>query len=233
MAAPSDRRYSEEEFRRILEAATEPREGEESGAEPHAEPARGPADGLTLAEIRGIAREVGIDPGAIDRAARNLDREGTIRVASSAHGRFTRLLTAETRVDRVLSEVEMRMLALESERVLERRGKVRASPGGVEWRDREERFSVQVTRAGDGTHLRVTLVRSAELLKDSVLLGGLGLAGVGAILSQGIGPGGPLAFAVLVATAAVLWLNSIGRAGADRERLEGVIQELRDAARIG
>ena len=65
MSPPNDeRRYSDEEFALILRTASEA----EEGPTPAPVPAP-PQEGLTLPEIQEIAREVGIDPERIYRAA--------------------------------------------------------------------------------------------------------------------------------------------------------------------
>lgn len=61
-----ERRYSGQEIDEILARATQDGTGRE--------PAERPADGLTLAELRDIGREVGISGHRIDAAAHSLDR---------------------------------------------------------------------------------------------------------------------------------------------------------------
>jgi hypothetical protein len=123
------RRYSDEEFRWILErATTEPRPagaGSDADAHPDGDPdaeieaalhGRAP-DGLTLDTIREIAREVGIAEAAVDRAATSLDQEVVVRGSTSKEGPRPDM-RADFRVARRLTEAEIRMLLLETERIL-------------------------------------------------------------------------------------------------------------------
>jgi hypothetical protein len=61
------RRFTDREFALVLRAATEIEESEGSGTG---------GGGLSLADLREIAREVGISPEAVDRAVASLDRGG-------------------------------------------------------------------------------------------------------------------------------------------------------------
>lgn len=61
----SERRYSEEEIARIFERATE---AQEIAVRP-----ANPAEGLSLSELQAIARDVGIPPELVARAADSLE----------------------------------------------------------------------------------------------------------------------------------------------------------------
>jgi hypothetical protein len=64
---PAPRRYGDREVARILKRATELQRAEPSAANP---------EGLTLAELAEIAREAGIDPALLRRAATEVDLGG-------------------------------------------------------------------------------------------------------------------------------------------------------------
>lgn len=64
---PAARRYGDREVARILKRATELQRAEPSAADP---------EGLTLAELADIAREAGIDPALLRRAATEVDLGG-------------------------------------------------------------------------------------------------------------------------------------------------------------
>ena len=68
----SKRRYTEEEVNRILEQATEVERS--VGGSPVS------AEGMTLAELQSIGREVGIAPESIAHAATAIDHLGRDRV---------------------------------------------------------------------------------------------------------------------------------------------------------
>lgn len=58
-----ERRYSESEFALIIHRALELQEGPV---------ASGSGEGLSLEEIKGVARELGLDPMVVERATRRL-----------------------------------------------------------------------------------------------------------------------------------------------------------------
>ena len=162
-----ERRYSDEELRSILEDATRVQQ----------QPSRIPRspDGLTLAEIREVAQEVGIDPADVDRAAANLVASESMQTAPPPRLGFTRILHEEMVIPRPLSSAEIKLVGLQAERVLGRRGTLRQSPDWVEWRDRKDRLYIAVVRGRDKTRIRVIADQSGELIGGSVVIGGLGL----------------------------------------------------------
>ena len=70
----SERRYTEDEVRKILDLATE--------VESERGPEAGGSTGLTLREIHEIGKEVGISGEVITRAATSLDRPEPTRLAT-------------------------------------------------------------------------------------------------------------------------------------------------------
>src|SRR5262245_14744059 len=72
----SERRYSDEEVSAIFARATE---AQQDAPRPSL-----PGDGMTVAELQGIGREVGIEPEAVARAARSLDTSPPIRQPAPA-----------------------------------------------------------------------------------------------------------------------------------------------------
>lgn len=66
-APPGPRRYGDRDVARILKRATELQRAEPTAADP---------EGLTLGELAEIAREAGIDPDILRRAAAELDTRG-------------------------------------------------------------------------------------------------------------------------------------------------------------
>ena len=82
----TDRHYTDDEVAAIFRVAAE---GSASSAPPS-----GSAGGLTLRDLQGIAREVGIAPDAVAEAARSLDRP-LARPASRTFLRFRRKLSSD------------------------------------------------------------------------------------------------------------------------------------------
>lgn len=225
-----DRRYSEEEFRRILDEATSSGAVKVPSTEMIA--LSGSEDGLTLRDIQEIAREVLIDPEAVERAARNLPDPRLIRVPAERAGPFARTMRGELIIGRVLDDSAMRMLVLEAERALVRRGHIQRNADGVEWRGEQNRVSVHVARGESATRVSVVFDQFPELLGASALLAGGGFVGTGVMVVSLAGPlllaAAPLAIG---GTIGLVWLNAVGRRAITRERLRQLLEQLDEVAR--
>lgn len=118
-----DRRYSEDEIRRIFDEASRVQE-EERG--------RLPAEGgMTLEELRRIGAEVGIRPDNVERAARSLD---TAR--NSARKRVLGLPIGVGRaveLDRRLTDAEWESLVVDLRDTFDARGSVGGSGSFRQW----------------------------------------------------------------------------------------------------
>lgn len=231
MEDPRERRYTDEEVRRLLEDATEGSDVWSPSAAAGL-PCPGPEDGPTLAELQDIGREVGIDPAALERAAARLDATGPVRVTSERGGPFSRVVAGELIITRPLGDPEIRFLLLEVERALERRGTIRMTEGVGEWRDPERSTSVRVGRGEGSTVVEVTMDPSADLVRDSALLGGFGLLGltvVGMAAAPALLVAAPLAVG---ATVGLIRLHAVGRGAADRERTRSLLEHLREVLRL-
>ncbi len=137
----TERRYDEEEVAIILQRAAETRVG---GAE-----------GMTLAQLKEVAAEVGIDPAAVETAAGALDR----RVASTPSPLLGTPAAPqyEQTVDVPFDRIDQADVALAIRRAMERHGVLETRENGLEWRARDAgggRY-VSVLPRGDGTLVRV------------------------------------------------------------------------------
>lgn len=167
----TERRYSDEEVRRILELATS-RRGLPAGGAPAA------TTGLTLREIQGIAGEVGIDAGDVARAAVALDSRPAATV-----GRSLGMPNAVGRViplPRNLTDHEWERLVAELRRTFGATGRVTVVGGLREWSNSKLRACVEP--AGSGYHLRIHTEKSGA--RDINTLGA-GAIGVGTLLFTG------------------------------------------------
>jgi hypothetical protein len=221
-----DRRYSDEEFRWILEKATRepgpPREGAEDVA-PGA-----PPEGLTLDTIREIAREVGIAEGAVDRAAASLESGVVVRSGPGSGTSFR----AAWRVERRITEPEMRMLLLEAERILGTTGTRERTRDGIRWRATEQRIEVEIARGPDSTELLGSADTGGSLLVGWMVFGVMGLGGIALAWSAwpaSVFVVGPLG---LLATGAVMWLYRLGVRVGPRGELRRLLEELRLAVSL-
>ncbi|HSJ15055.1 MAG TPA: hypothetical protein VK939_11605 [Longimicrobiales bacterium] len=192
----SERRYREEELRRILELATRP---EAAGPRPGTLP-----DGLTLAEIQSIALEVGVTPDAVARAAAAMDMPaaGAPRTSLGMPVEVGRIIP----LPRPLTDREWDRLVAELRTTFRARGRVIAQGGLREWSNGNLHASVEPT--GNGYRLRmgtfkgdgpginavgaVVLAGGAAIMGATALAGApevagsvvLALCGAGAILSN-------------------------------------------------
>jgi hypothetical protein len=144
----NNRRYNDEEIAAIFQQATE-------GPEPQGtsiQSARG--EGLTLAELQDIGREVGISPEAIDSAAKSLDirpRAGTRKFLGFPVG-------IERTIDlgRRLSEDEWERLVVELREVFGARGTVSSSGSFRQWTQGNLQALLEPTQNGQRLRLRTT-----------------------------------------------------------------------------
>lgn len=160
--------YTDQEFALILRKASE---------------LAGPSDvnevssaGFSLEEMKAIAREAGLDPDLVERAA----RLASVRSSESSLERVIGgpvKLRRDARFATGLTE-ERSALLLSAVRVaVEQAGDGEANASGISWHSVGERSQVLVTAhtEGEGTRVRVLVDRRAELVPTAVftLLGAL------------------------------------------------------------
>jgi hypothetical protein len=217
------RRYSDEELRRILADAAE--------AEVRSEAVGGAGGGHTLAEIRALADEVGIDPAAVDRAAARLAVAGPAPAVVPDWFGLPRLLQQEHVLPRQLTNAEMRLVALQAERVLGRRGALRDSGDLVEWRDIRDRLYVGVAREYGRTRIRAVADQTRELVAGGGLIGLLGASTLPAVTGLEPLSGGAAATLIGAATFGLVSLYSKWRSSVGVGQLQDLLDILEDAVR--
>ena len=145
---PRERRYTDNEVALILRRAVEL--GGETG------PPR--PEGLSLAEIQQVAREVGIDPVTVVRAATALPTRKRDRLAAILGGPMHYRLDATT--PRRASDADLGRILQSIRRAAGRQGRATQVLDSVEWRTSGERegsqLFVTVTTGDDGTTIEVT-----------------------------------------------------------------------------
>ena len=205
----SERRYTEDEFARILRKATElQRRALPRGAGSEGEAGRSEA-GLSLQEIRDIAGEVGIDPTLVERAA---DLVAADRVTVARPGAVRYVLT-DSLPGRLSEEDKIRVLqAVRASS--SHHGEAGMSGEGLEWSTAKgelTQFQVSVERSGAAVlvHLLPTMggflaaiATGASLEPESFLVGASLVAG-------GLTAG--------VTTARIIWRN-VSRRTAERTK---------------
>lgn len=166
----SERRYTKDEVRKIFELATTPAEQPASTPE---------ASGLTLAEVQGIGREVGLESALVARAAAALDAKPLRRSLGLPIevGRVVHL-------ERNLTDHEWDQLVAELRSTFRAKGKISAHGGIREWRNGNLHAALEPTQSG-------YRLRLGTLKGDA--------SGINALGATGLAAG--------VLTSAALWLS--------------------------
>ena len=189
---PKERRYTDDEVALILRRAAD--FGGETG------PSR--PDGLSLAEIQQVAREVGIDPATIAQAAAALPTRRQDRLAAILGGPTQYRL--EATVPRRTSDADLGRILQSIRRAAGRQGRATLVLDSVEWRTSSERegsqLFVTVTTGDNGTTIEVIGDRQSTAALLFLVPGVAGMIVsliVGASLEAGWAAGGVIAAGIL------------------------------------
>ena len=160
----SERRYNDEEVAAILQRAAE--------AQQSVHPALPSSEGMTLANLQEIAREVGIAPEAVAQAARSIALQGrptTRRVLGLPMGVG---LTVD--LDRPLSDAEWERLVVDLRQTFDARGSLRQEGNFRQWTNGNLQALLEPIETGHRVRLR-TFKGSAR----SMMLAGSGMVTIG------------------------------------------------------
>jgi hypothetical protein len=200
----ADRRYTEEEVAAIFRIAAE------EPAQPLLPAAR--ADGLTLAELQEIGREVGIAADAVAQAAKLMALQGRAGTRS-----FLGLPIGVERtivLDRRLSDEEWERLVVELREVFGAKGTVRVVGSLREWTNGN--LQALLEPSGTGHRLRLRTMKESARISIVTGLAMFGMAGVVAVAAAlGGGTGSPLPGVAFLA------LTGLGFIGSAALRLPG------------
>jgi hypothetical protein len=171
MAMP-DRRYNDDEIAEIFQKASEGPQG--------AALQRSGEDGMTLAELQAIGREVGIAPEAVDRAAKSLDvrpRTGSRKFLGLPMG-----VERTIELGRRLTEDEWERLIVELREVFGARGTVSSSGSFRQWTNGNLQALLEPTP--NGQRLRISTVKGNAGI--SLVIGAAMMSmGIGAMIAAG------------------------------------------------
>ncbi len=191
----TERRYSEEEIAAIFERAAE--------AQQAARRQLPPGEGMTLADLQEIGREVGLPPELVAEAARSLDRAG--RPTSRSFFGLPLGVGRTVELDRRLSEEEWESLVVDLRETFDARGMVRYDGPFRQWTNGNLQALLEPTATGHRLRLRTlhgnarasmtmglaTLGIAAALLIVSALTGKLvdpgSLSSIGFLSTIGLG----------------------------------------------
>jgi hypothetical protein len=171
-----ERRYQDEEVRKIFGLATKP-----DIAKP---PVPSTSGGLTLAEIQSIGLEVGLQPDAVARAANALD-------ASPPHALRTSWgmpveVARTVALPRTLTDHEWEQLVAELRTTFRATGKITSHGSLREWRNGNLHVSVEPTETGarlrmgtvKGNAAPVNMLGAAGVAASTVVFGSLAFWGM-------------------------------------------------------
>jgi hypothetical protein len=162
----TERRYTDEEVAAIFRDAAE---GQRSGVLQRAD-----GDGLTLAEIQSIGRDVGLSADIVTRAALALD----LRPQASSETFMALPIGVERSIvlNRTLTDAEWENLVGELRTTFRAKGKLAATGGFREWTNGNLQALLEPTASGHRLRLRTTKGSARALLRGSLAI--LALAGV-------------------------------------------------------
>lgn len=227
----TERRYTDQEVARLLQRAADLDRDSGTGAL---------APGLSLSQLRGIAAEVGIDPGMVTRAATELSvsrpsRAGSLLLGESPVVRRTAAVPAS------LDRAALKRLIEVVDDELPAQGTVAEALGSVRWTSSSRFVNRQVVFQPGETE---TVVRVEERFVDRIravahlLPLGYGVGGGLLVGTEVLSVGGLAAGAAAAAGGLLGW--GLGRAlwtalrGASRRRVERLAERLGDeASRLG
>jgi hypothetical protein len=168
----TDRRYNEDEAAEIFRKAAE---------SPQTLPRAAARDeGMTLAELQDIGREVGISPAAVESAARSL----TIRPTARERTIVGLPIGVERSIalDRRISDDEWERLVVRLREVFNARGTVSANGSFRQWTNGNLQALLEPTATGH--RLRLVTTRGASRLSMGVGSALVGFSGVLAIAAS-------------------------------------------------
>lgn len=221
----TDRRFNDDEVAAIFARATDVREASQRQLPS--------SEGLTLAELQAIGREVGIPPERVARAAADIGQAG-----NSTSRRFLGLPLAVGRtveLGRKLSEEEWEQLVVYLRETFDARGTVRQEGSFRQWTNGNLQALVEPTPTGHRIRLR-TMNASMR----AWMVGGLGMLGIAAATSVAAVIGGAAESVTAVTQLGVIGagmfafgaLRVPGWARRRQQQMEDVARRLADSSRL-
>lgn len=187
----TERRYTEDEVAAIFARAAEAQQTHRR--------ALPPADGMTLAEVQEIGREVGLPPELVAQAARSLDwgdppASRTFLGLPIGVGRTIEL-------ERRLADAEWEQLVADLRETFDARGTVRYDGPFRQWTNGNLQVLLEPTPTGHRLRLRTVKGSARQLLSTGVAILGIAAAALVAAAAAG---------RLSDVTAALVFLSAIG-----------------------
>ena len=226
-----DRRFTDREMKLIFQRAGE------------ADVSAQGDQGHTLAELQEIARQVGLDPADVARAASTISAPQASNRWLGAPVRFHASRTLDTK----LTDDEIAEIAHRLREATGLHGELRVVPGGAEWRARSAAglIVVDFTAKGTGTRIDLMIARLDEALLTFMGAEFVGIvtgvaAGIAAVSGFDIAPlsgvavGAIAAIGVGWAGTRMLWSRAARRwAGRTNALMESITEAAKGNRRLG
>ncbi len=167
----AERRYGEDEVAAIFRYATE-----EHKARPLGVP---DGDGLTLADVQQIGRDVGIEPSVIAQAAARLDQgAGTsVRTFLGLPIRVGR----SVELGRTVTDAEWERLVVDLDEIFNAHGAIDSGRTTRSWRNGNLRVTIEPSASGSRLRMGTYNENADRVMRIGLMLGGV--AAVGALIS--------------------------------------------------
>jgi hypothetical protein len=182
----AERRFNEEEVAAIFERATRERQP--------AEPQLAPSEGMTLAQLHDIGREVGVSADAITEAAHFVGQRG--RATSRRILGLPLGVGRTVELGRRLTDEEWERLVVDLRETFDARGRVRSDGSLRQWTNGNLQALLEPSGTGHRVRMRTMKGQSLNLMTGGLIILGLGafslitggldkLAGVGVMAMAG------------------------------------------------
>jgi hypothetical protein len=223
----TERRYSEQEVAAIFERAAEAQKGSRRQLPP--------GEGMTLAELQEIGRDVGIPPELVAHAARSMERSG--RPTSRSFLGLPIGVGRMVELDRRLSDEEWEHLVVDLRETFDARGTVRYDGPFRQWTNGNLQALLEPTTTGHRLRLQTVKGNARGFMSGGIAL--LAMAAVTILLSAMAGKladPGSLSGAIFMSTigAGMFGVGALqlpGWARLRRRQMEGVAERLALAAK--
>jgi hypothetical protein len=189
----TDRRFNEEEVAAIFERA--------SVAQPAESRTPSASNGMTLAQLQEIGREVGIAPDAISRAAQSIDQRGAATSQTFLGLPFGVGRTVD--LPRKLTDDEWERLVVDLRETFDARGVMRSEGSFRQWTNGNLQVLVEPTEAGHRVRFRTFKGNAGATIGGGITLFGVAAAAVVALAVRdgGVDAGAIAAMSVVASSA--------------------------------
>jgi hypothetical protein len=159
----TDRRYNEEEVAAIFERAAE--------AQQSARRHLGAGEGMTLADLEEIGRDVGIPTDLVAQAAKSLDQGG--RPGARSYLGLPVSVGRTVELDRRLTEEEWEHLVVDLRETFDARGQVSSHGSLRQWTNGNLQALLEPTPSGHRLRLKTVRGNSIALMSAGLAFGGI------------------------------------------------------------